>query len=84
MYWNVVPLAVDFVFSEKFGQRPAKARALQRYGRIVGAHAFGTQRADRAFANRVRREPRHVVTVEPELRKAGGDVRFSRMFELRR
>ena len=44
---------------------------------VIGAHAFGAQRAHRRVADRVLRQPRDVVAVEAELRQADRDVRFA-------
>ena len=43
----------------------------------AGLHAFGAQRADRRLADRVRRQTRDVLALEPELREADGDVRLA-------
>ena len=41
------------------------------------ADAFGPQRADAGVADRVRRQARDVVALQPELRQADGDVRLA-------
>jgi hypothetical protein len=40
-------------------------------------HAFGAQRADDGVPDRVRRQARHVVALEPEVGEADGDVGFA-------
>ena len=42
-----------------------------------GANAFGAKRFDRRVADRVRRQPRHIPALDPELRQADGDVGFA-------
>ncbi len=51
----------------RFGEVDADALAAAIDGARV--HAFGAQRADRRLADRVRRQARHVVAVEAEVRR---------------